>query len=154
MKTAPHDIDRRLCAAVAETCTASALRKAARAVSNLFDAEMRRTGIRTSQFSLLVALELAGEATVSRLAEVLALDRTTMTRNLGPLERQGLVASVEGHDRRNRVLRLTEKGRKTLARALPVWERVQAGVVRGLGEVQWKGLLQGLKAAVSMARSA
>jgi len=154
MKTAPRDVDRRLCATVAETCTASELRKAARAVSNLFDAEMRRTGIRTSQFSLLVALELAGEATVTRLAEALALDRTTMTRNLGPLERQGLVASVAGDDRRNRLLRLTEKGRRTLARALPVWERVQAGVVRRLGETRWKGLLQGLKAAVSMARSA
>lgn len=154
MKTGSHDIDRRLCAAVAESCTASELRKAARAVSNLFDAEMRRTGIRTSQFSLLVALELAGEPTVSRLAEVLALDRTTMTRNLGPLERQGLVASAAGDDRRNRVLRLTEKGRKALARALPVWERVQASVVRGLGEVRWKGLLQGLKATVSVARSA
>jgi len=154
MKTARRDIDPRLCATVAESCTASHLRRASRAVSNLFDAEMRRTGLRTSQFSLLVALELAGEATVSGLAELLALDRTTMTRNLGPLERQGLVASVAGDDRRNRLLRLTEKGRKALAQALPIWERVQAGVVRALGEARWKGLLQGLKATVSMARSA
>ncbi len=153
MGMAHPEVDRRLCAAAAESCTAAQLRRASRAVSNLFDAEMRRAGIRTSQFGLLVALEMAGEATVSRLAERLGLDRTTMTRNLGPLVRQGLVASAAGDDRRNRLLHLTEKGRRTLARALPVWERVQAGVIRGLGETRWKGLLQGLEAAVSVARS-
>lgn len=145
--------DLALCASVAETCTAFHLRRASRAVTNAFDAAMRPLGLRSSQFSALVALAIAGEAPVSALARLLALDRTTMTRNLGPLERRGFVASVEGADRRNKVLRLTEKGRSVLARALPAWQRAQAQVVRDLGEHRWKGLLQGLKAATSVARA-
>jgi DNA-binding MarR family transcriptional regulator len=101
-----------------------------------------------------VALALAEEATVSKLAGLLDLDRTTMTRNLGPLERRRLVASVAGDDARNRILRLTEKGRATLGAALPIWERVQARVVRGLGDARWKGMLRDLEATTSLARSA
>lgn len=140
-----------LCACAAQTCTASHLRRASRAVSNAFDAVLKPAGLRSSQFSVLVALALAQEAPVSRLAGILGLDRTTMTRNLGPLQRRGLVASVEGDDRRSRVLRLTGKGRDVLARALPLWERAQGGMVRELGEAKWKGLLQGLKATASLA---
>jgi len=146
-------IDLELCRRAAETCTAHNLRKATRAVSGLFDEAMRPTGIRISQFGVLVALALAEEATVSKLARLLDLDRTTMTRNLAPLERQGLVASAAGDDARNRHLRLTEEGKATLASALAVWQRVQARVVTGLGDARWKGLLRDLEAASSLARS-
>ncbi|HET9595069.1 MAG TPA: MarR family winged helix-turn-helix transcriptional regulator [Anaeromyxobacteraceae bacterium] len=145
-------VDLELCASVARTCTAHNLRKATRAVSGLFDEAMRPTGLRISQLGVLVALALAEEATVSRLAALLDLDRTTMTRNLAPLERQGLVASGAGDDARNRHLRLTEKGSEKLARALTVWGRVQQRVVAGLGEARWKGLLRDLEAAASIAR--
>lgn len=138
---------------VAETCAAHNLRKTSRAITSLYDGALRPTGLRISQFGLLVALGLAEEATVSKLADVLGLDRTTMTRNLGPLERQGFVVSATGDDARRRLLRLTEKGRARLERALPIWERAQARVVRGLGDARWKGLLQGLRAAASLARS-
>jgi DNA-binding MarR family transcriptional regulator len=153
MPRASRDVHLELCAVVAQTCTALNLRKAARAVSNLLDDEIRATGVRSTQFALLVALALEGEATVSGLAQALDLDRTTMTRNLGPLKREGLVSSAGGVDARSRVLRLTGKGRATLARALPLWERVQARVVEGLGDAKWKGLLQGLQATATLARS-
>ncbi len=153
MRKAPREVDLELCARAAQTCTARNLRKATRAITSLFEDAMRPTGLRISQFGLLVALALAEEATVSKLARLLDLDRTTMTRNLGPLERQGLVASVTGDDARNRVIRLTEKGRATLATALPIWEGVQARVVRGLGDARWKGLLRELEATTSLARS-
>lgn len=149
----PPEVDLELCARAARTCTARNLRQASRAVSALFDEAMRGTGLRISQFSLLVALALAEEATVSKLAGALDLDRTTMTRNLAPLEREGLVASGEGDDARNRVLRLTAKGRDRLALALPIWDRVQARVVKGLGDARWRDLLRHLEATTTLARS-
>ncbi len=139
--------------AVRETCTANNLRKATRAITSLFDDALRPIGLRISQLSVLVALALVEEATVSKLAGLLALDRTTMTRSLAPLERRGLVATVRGADARHRALRLTEKGRAALATALPIWERVQGRVVKGLGAARWKGLLQGLRASASLARA-
>lgn len=152
MRKPPRDLDLALCRKAADTCTARNLRAATRAVSGLFDEAMRPTGLRVSQFGLLVALALAEEANVSRLAGLLDLDRTTMTRNLAPLERQGLVASAAGDDARNRHLHLTEKGRTTLARALSIWEQVQARVVGGLGDARWKGLLRDLAAATALTR--
>jgi DNA-binding MarR family transcriptional regulator len=153
MKRTPRQPDLELCAKAARTCTARNLRRATRAVSGRFDEALRPTGLRISQFGILVALALAEVATVSKLAGLLDLDRTTMTRNLGPLEREGLVASETGDDARNRVLRLTEQGRATLAAALPLWEQVQAGIVRGLGDARWRGLLRDLEASASLSRS-
>ncbi len=147
-------VDLKLCLSVRDTCTANSLRKATRAITSLFDDALRPAGLRISQLSILVALALAEEATVSKLAGLLALDRTTMTRNLAPLERRRLVETVSGADARHRVLRLTQKGRVALARALPIWQRVQARVVAGLGDSRWKSLDQGLKATVGLARRA
>ena len=76
---------------VARECTGASLRRAARAISGLYDARLAETGLRGTQFSLLVAIALAGEPPVTMLAERLGLDCTTMTRNLAPLERDGLV---------------------------------------------------------------
>jgi DNA-binding MarR family transcriptional regulator len=151
---ASRKLDLQLCAAARETCTANNLRKATRAVTSLFDDALRPAGLRISQLSILIALALAEEATVSKLAGLLALERTTMTRNLAPLERRGLVETVAGADARHRVLRLTAKGKAALARALPVWKRVQDRVVAGLGDTRWKALLQGLRATVALARRA
>jgi len=150
----PPTVDLELCEAVRGTCTANNLRQATRAVTGLFDDALRPTGVRISQLSVLVALALADEVTVSKLAGLLALDRTTLTRNLAPLERRGLVETVSGADARHRVLRLTGKGRAALARALPVWKRVQARLIAGLGAGRWKALLQGLRGAASLARRA
>jgi DNA-binding MarR family transcriptional regulator len=145
--------DRERIRALAETCTAHNLRKATRAITSLYDETMRPAGLRISQFGLLAFLAVAERATVSKLASVQGLDRTTMTRNLAPLVRRGMIESSTGDDGRNRVLRLTEKGRASLLRALPMWQRAQARVVRGLGEARWKGLLQALKATAALARS-
>jgi DNA-binding MarR family transcriptional regulator len=123
-------------------------------VSNVYDAALRGSGLRIMQFSALVGLAVAGDVPVSRLAAVLALDRTTMTRNLRPLERRGLVASVPGADGRSKVLRITATGRATLARALPGWRRAQEAVRAALGEPRWAGLLDGLKVATAAVRGA
>jgi DNA-binding MarR family transcriptional regulator len=146
----PRKLDLELCLAVRDACTAHALRKATRAISALYDDALRPAGVRISQLSILVALALADEATVSRLAGMLVLDRTTLTRNLAPLERRRLVVTVSGVDARHRGLRLTENGRAVLSAALPVWQQVQSRVIKELGGPQWKRLLQGLKAATAV----
>jgi DNA-binding MarR family transcriptional regulator len=144
-------LDLELCATVRQTCTANSLRRATRAITALFDDALRPTGLRISQVSILVALAISEEATVSKLAGRLALDRTTMTRNLAPLERRGFLETVTVGDARQRSLRLTEEGRAALARALRVWQRVQRRVVAGLGDARWRSLQQGLDAAVRLA---
>jgi len=138
------------CLTIASECTGFGLRKAARALGRIYDEAMAPAGIRGTQFNLLVALSLAGEAPVMKVADELGLDRTTLTRNLGPLERDGLVESVPGADRRVRWLRLTARGHETVATALPLWERTQRRVVTALGKERWRELMDGLRTAASL----
>jgi DNA-binding MarR family transcriptional regulator len=127
-------------------CTGSSLRRATRAVSRIYDEALAPAGLRGTQFSLLIALSFFKEAPLLRVAEELGLDRTTLTRNLQPLERAGLVASSPGKDQRVRLLRLTDSGQRTLQRAYPLWEEAQAKVVNALGQRRWMTLLEGLTA--------
>jgi DNA-binding MarR family transcriptional regulator len=145
-----HAAHRQRCLTVASDCTGHGLRKAARALSRVYDEAMAPAGLRGTQFNLLVALSLAPEAPVAKVADELGLDRTTLTRNLGPLERDGLVESVAGDDRRVRRLRLTARGHDVLADALPRWEGAQRKVVAALGKTRWRELMDGLRAAASL----
>jgi DNA-binding MarR family transcriptional regulator len=112
-------------------------------VTALYDAELRATGFRTTQFTLLQVLRLVGEVTQGRLGEMLALDSTTLTRSLAPLIRKGLIATRPGDDRRERLLQLTPKGAIENRRLTRHWERAQRRLRRGLGPRDW-GRLQGL----------
>src|SRR5262249_53877742 len=127
-------------------CTDMRLRKATRAVGRIYDQTLAPSGLRGTQFSLPVGTPLFGEAPLLRVAEELGLDRTPLTRNLQPLEREGLVASSPGKDQRVRLLRLTEAGQRTLQRAYPLWEEAHSKVVQGLGQRRWMTLLDGLEA--------
>jgi DNA-binding MarR family transcriptional regulator len=138
----------------ARDCACFNLRKAARAVTQLYEAALAPSGIRATQFSVLVALALVEGAPLSRVAEGLVMDRTTLTRNLRPLERQGWVRIEAGEDRRERNLSLTRSGRVALERALPLWQQAQAGVLEHVGGARWAGLQQDLQGLVAMARSA
>jgi DNA-binding MarR family transcriptional regulator len=145
-----HAVQRQRCLTVANECTGHGVRKAARALSRIYDEALAPAGLRGTQFDLLVALALAPEAPLAKVAEELGLDRTTLTRNLGPLERDGLVQSAPGDDRRERRLRLTEKGHDLLADGLQRWERAQHKVVAALGKTQWRDLMNGLRAAATL----
>ena len=134
-----------LCRRAARECTANNLRRASRQISALFDDAMSDSGVRGTQFSLLTALALRGEMPLTRLADALSLDRTTLTRNLGPLEREGLVASLPSADGRVRTVALTQRGQEALERALPKWEGAQRRVVGALGERRWKALMSTLR---------
>ncbi len=119
---------------IATNCLCIQLRKASRAVTQRYDEALARTGIRSTQFSLLVALAHAPEVPLSRLAEALVMDRTTLTRNLAPLVRDGLVEERAAADGRVRLFALTGKGRKSFERALPAWKVAQSHMVRALAE--------------------
>jgi DNA-binding MarR family transcriptional regulator len=146
-------VDRARCLMVARECTAFGLRKASRALARIYDPILADAGLRSTQLNLLVALALVGEAAVSRVSDELGLDRTTLTRNLGPLERDGLVERAPGSDRRVRLIRLSDRGRQTLAEALPLWEQAHRQVVAGLGKARWRELMDSLEVAAHLAEA-
>lgn len=111
-------------------CLCFAVRRAARAITQHYDRALRPTGLRATQFTLLTVLALAGPLPVSRAAGRLGMERTTLTRNLRPLVRQGLVTLGDGDDRRIRTLTLTAKGRRAVVAALPHWRQAQQVAAR------------------------
>ena len=133
------------------SCACFNLRKAARAVTQLFDRNLHPSGLRVTQFSILAVLHRLAPVPVTRLAQALGMDRTTLARDLGPIEREGLVRIGEGADRRKRVVTLTARGRKVFAKAVPLWERAQSRMVEGLGQEKFKELLGQITQAISIA---
>ena len=144
--------DRSQCLEVARSCAVLNLRRAARAVTNRYEDEMRALGLKATQFSLLVAAALRGPVNISALADLMVMDRTTLTRNLKPLQKRGLLQVVPGSDRRTRAVTLTAAGEAMLAQALPLWRQAQREVVEGLGEQRFAGLLGDLRRTVEVAR--
>jgi DNA-binding MarR family transcriptional regulator len=137
---------------VGATCACFAIRRASRTVTQLYDEVLQPSGLRVTQLTVLVALSLAGPVPMTRLGERLVMDRTTLTRNLRPLQKQGLIAIAPGEDGRVRVVALTTRGERTLAKALPLWEQAQARVVGRLGASRWARLQTDLSWLVGLAR--
>ncbi|HYW24171.1 MAG TPA: MarR family winged helix-turn-helix transcriptional regulator [Terriglobales bacterium] len=118
---------------VANACLCLHAQRAARALARRFDGALRPLGLTNGQFSLLMSLNRPEPPTVGSVAALLVMDRTTLTANLKPLERRGLVRSTpDGADRRVRRLELTATGVDLLAAALPMWRREHAAVEREL----------------------
>ena len=116
---------------VRDTCLCLHLQRAARAVARRFDLALRPFGLTNGQFSLLMSLNRPQPADMASVASLLAMDRTTLTANLKPLERRGLVAvAADATDRRRRRLGLTPAGRAALAAAVPVWRETHAALDR------------------------
>ncbi len=145
-----HQIDN-LELAKCTQCACFNLRKATRAITQLYDKALRPAGLRATQFNLFVAVKMLGSVTVTRLAKIGVMDRTTLTRNLKPLEKRGLIKVTPGKDRRMKVVTLTEKGNETLANALPLWKKAQAQVIKELGQERWNSLRADLGEVVSLA---
>lgn len=114
-------------------CTCDRLRKAGRLSSRIYDRELQPVGLNIGQWSLLSRLKVSGGTTIGALAEALAMDRTTLTRNLKPLQRDGLVELGQGEDRRTSIVRLTKKGTTLWFSALPLWEKAQDEMRRLIG---------------------
>jgi len=116
---------------VRDYCLCLHVQRAARALARRFDDALRPTGLTQGQFSLLTSLNRVEPPTIGAVADLLALDRTTLTANLKPLARRGLVrVTVDRDDRRSRRLILTPTGRELLAAAAPIWKRAHAKAER------------------------
>src|ERR1700720_1365162 len=109
---------------VRDTCLCLHMQRAARALGRRFDEVLRPLDLTNGQFSLLMSLNRPQPPTMAAVASLLAMDRTTLTAALKPLERRGLVtAAADPGDRRSRLMALTPKGMTLLAKAVPIWER-------------------------------
>ncbi len=118
---------------VRDTCLCLHVQRAARALARLFDDALQPLGLTHGQFSLLMSLNRPEPPGMASVARLLAMDRTTLTANLKPLERRGLLAvTVAATDKRKKRLKLTPSGRALLAEAVPIWERTHAGIERRL----------------------
>ncbi|MGD9544120.1 MAG: MarR family winged helix-turn-helix transcriptional regulator [Methylocystis sp.] len=129
----------------AQSCAAANIRRASRAITRLYAQFMAATGLEPTQYSLLVACSLTGSATVSKLAESFALERSALARNVAVLEKRGLVKVKAGDDRRTRKIALTPFGEATLANALPHWREAQNAVEAKFGAERLHRLLSELR---------
>ena len=130
-----------------ENCVCFNLRWVTRAVTQFYDAEMRRHGIRPTQGTILLALNAKESWNMAELSDCLGLERTTLVRNLQPLQRDGLV-TADGGGRGNRVeLTITAKGRKQVEKFMPAWRAAQSAMVKTLGEKRWSAILSDLETA-------
>ena len=114
-------------------CACARVRRASRALTDLYDAALAPAGLKLTQFSALRTLQRMGRVNISALAEEMALDRSTLGRNLLVLERRGLVRLGDGEDLRAWSIELTPKAERLLEKALPGWEAAQERVRRKLG---------------------
>jgi DNA-binding MarR family transcriptional regulator len=132
---------------VRDTCLCLHTQRAARALARRFDDAFRPLGLSNGQFSLLMSLNRPEPASMGSVAALLAMDRTTLTANLKPLARRGLVSvTVDKEDRRSRRLTLTPAGRALLMAAVPVWKKTHAAVERLLARSSPEDLRAALRA--------
>jgi DNA-binding MarR family transcriptional regulator len=133
-------------------CACLNLRQAARAVTQHYDQMLEPSGLRITQFSLLSVIRLLGTASISQLAEVAVMDRTTLTRNLDLLARQKLVRVQPGTDGRVREVSLTPTAESRLDEAFPLWEKAQARMSERLGAERMGRMLSDLSTAIKAAQ--
>ena len=133
-------------------CVCANLRKAARAVTQVYDDALKPSGLRSTQSNILTVLSLAGPLSISELAQELVMDRTTLARNLKPLEAQGLLMVIPGQDQRVRMVQLTSAGQDVLATTIALREQAQARMVESLGREKVDGLLGYLSDTVTISR--
>jgi DNA-binding MarR family transcriptional regulator len=132
-------------------CTCAKLRRTARRLTQAYDQALRPCGLRLTQYSVLANLTRSGGLSITDLAELLAMERTTLTRNLRPLERAGWVRIGPGPDRRSRAVEITPAGRRVYDRALPLWREAERAFRRRLGRDRTAALSRMLDAALTSA---
>jgi DNA-binding MarR family transcriptional regulator len=149
MSKRPDDPERAALMEVANHCLCRKARTAARLLTRFYEPYYAGCGIESTQFSLLVAIRLAGPVPMARLASLLGLERTTLTRNLDVLGRQNLVAMSVGTDARNHLVELTDAGREAVQRTLPRWQAAQKAAADLLGKADFSALQDALLLATT-----
>lgn len=129
-------------------CTCFNLRKTSRVITQMFEDAMRPIELRGTQFPLLAHAFGNSPITITRLAEMMVTDRTTLARNLAPLEKRGLIKIQAGEDRRQRIVELTEQGREKLYEAYPIWKDTQEKIKKKLGTEKWSSLMANMSELV------
>ena len=117
-------------------------------MTQLFDEALKPCGLYATQFTLLAAISARSDVTITELSKALVMDRTTLTRNLNPLQKNGWVEVTPGEDKRTKVLSLNRSGKKVLNQAMTHWKRIQNQVVKTLGKKEWEDLLANLASTV------
>lgn len=133
-------------------CACFDLRKATRAVSRMYDDFLRDAGLNITQFSLLRLIRREKELSLSTLARYMVMDRTSMTRATAPLERDGLINTRPGADKRIRIVSLTKKGYKLVENAEPKWRRAQEVLMEAIGDERWSAMCSLLRDTTRMVR--
>lgn len=136
----------------ARRCACATIRRTDRILTQFYDEILAPSGLYITQFTTLATLAEAAPVTINRLAEIMGMDRTTLSRNLELLAKQHLVRLEEGQDRRMRLVLLTQEGEQALRRAWPLWQEAQARIERALGRERFEGLLTDLSAVRTAAR--
>lgn len=140
---------RELSGKIGRSCVCFNLRKTTRLLSQVYDQALKPIGLKGTQFTLMMSLAEQDGVTIGRLARPLGLDRTSLSRNARLLEKKGLVEISEGDDRREQVLKLTDKGNELLQEAIPLWETVQNRIAEEIGENKLNQLLGDLRELVN-----
>ncbi len=148
----PEHADELVAEVLSTGCACLSLRQASRVVTQMYDDALRPAGLRATQFGLLMAVRAVGRMTISELADFVIMDRTTLTRNLRPLEKNGYLRVEPGEDRRMRRVSLTRKGRTALEKAFPLWKEVQTQVMDKLGRRRYERLRSDLGFTVEASR--
>jgi DNA-binding MarR family transcriptional regulator len=142
----PSDVPYAITLLVRDTCLCLHVQRAARALARRFDEALRPFGLTNGQFSLLMSLNRPEPPGMGAVASLLAMDRTTLTAALKPLERRGLLTvAPDPKDKRSRRLTLTPEGREVLAQAVPVWKHLHGTVENGLPDGDAERLLADLR---------
>ena len=137
--------DKTFSAYMGKHCACFNLRRASRRVTQKYDQALRKSGLTANQFSILIAAYNRDGLGMSKLAKILGMQRTTLTRNVAILVRSGFAGINPGRDRRERPVAITQKGKDTLKHALPLWQQAQEDLVALIGADKWERLLSGLR---------
>src|SRR5262245_14789565 len=129
---------------IIENCACHRIRTAARVVTRAYDEALRPVGLRATQLSVLLAVAADNAMSITALAKFMGMDRSTLTRNLRPLEAEGLITLGPEGWRRSRTLEITKKGRSRLRDAMPLWEQAQRALRRKLGDRRWDAIRKDL----------
>jgi DNA-binding MarR family transcriptional regulator len=132
-------------------CACQNLRRVTRIVTRIYDQQIRKAGLEITQFGLLTALAMIEEANQKRLSAGFAMDSTTLTRTLALLLKQGWVRVRRGEDKRERLFRLTQAGKRKLAEGQRHWERAEQQFRTQLGDEGWKSMKQTVSRIASAA---
>jgi DNA-binding MarR family transcriptional regulator len=153
MEKETYQLDTAALRELAQACTCTHIRKAARVITQFYDTFLQPSGLRMTQFIVLVVIALSEQETVMQVAEKLAMDRSALARSLKSLQEQGLLTVEPGRDRRTRVVWLTQEGRHALTLTLPYWRQAQEQLITRFGEQQASLLLAELKSIESLSKS-